>query len=89
MNEKRTPKLCSKHQVELVQGYCPTCYPFPRVYCRGCGQPLTSRKHRERRMGARCWKKREKVHMKELIPFVEFGGLEYQRMKYKDMGDVF
>lgn len=89
MNEARTPKLCPKHQVELDDSYCPVCYPHPRVFCIGCGQPLTSQKHRDRREGARCYQNRKKKerqpHMKEDVEYVEF----IYRRKYSDLGDQF
>ena len=95
MNESTTQKLCPKHQVELVQGYCPQCYPFPRIHCIGCGQPLTSKMHRARKEGARCYQKRirkeRQRHMKEEIPYVDFGDPKrgVVRKKYRELGDLF
>jgi len=91
VNESPKKKLCKKCKIELSEGYCPSCYPFPRVYCRGCNQPLTSAKHRLRGIGARCYKKEKEneilrnARLKREIPFVEF----INRRKYSELGDMF
>ena len=99
VNETTTEKTCTKCENTFVvtqknKGYCPRCYPFPRVYCRGCGQPLTSEKHRARGIGARCLRKENegaKPHMKEEVPYVEIGDPKLGRVirKYKSMEELF
>ena len=71
-------KKCRKHGLIVVteknRGYCEICYPFPRVYCRGCGQPLTNAKHRARGYGARCWAKLDPLPRNkqlETVPYAE------------------
>ena len=95
MNDSITIKTCEKHgpfQVSAKnKGWCVVCYPFPRVYCCECKQPLTNLKHRARGYGARCAKvveAKEKEHMKEDVDWTDTGGVDYMKRCYPDSDGV-